>query len=152
MVFYHFQELDLKTNPKPFVFILHTFLSAKVHQQSLSWRKLDQKTWTRPSVTGPSDASSKAEALDQSNPPQPNTRSLSSQAGATQASTSQASASKGGKAPPSSSPGRPSAQIEPGAAAALQPEPRSQLKTSKGQADLKSVAAAKGTKINWCAS
>lgn len=29
-------ELDLKTNPKPFVFILHTFLSAKVHQQSLS--------------------------------------------------------------------------------------------------------------------
>lgn len=36
MVFYHFQELDLKTNPKPFVFILHTFLSAKVHQQSLS--------------------------------------------------------------------------------------------------------------------
>ncbi|XP_064089395.1 beta-1-syntrophin-like isoform X1 [Macrobrachium nipponense] len=29
-------ELDLKTNPKPFVFILHTFLSAKVHQQSLT--------------------------------------------------------------------------------------------------------------------
>jgi hypothetical protein len=27
------QELDLKSNPKPFVFILHTFLSAKVHSQ-----------------------------------------------------------------------------------------------------------------------
>ncbi|CAL4079689.1 unnamed protein product, partial [Meganyctiphanes norvegica] len=25
-------ELDLKTNPKPFVFILHTFLSSKVHK------------------------------------------------------------------------------------------------------------------------
>uniref|UniRef100_A0A2P2IDF7 Beta-2-syntrophin-like n=2 Tax=Hirondellea gigas TaxID=1518452 RepID=A0A2P2IDF7_9CRUS len=29
-------ELDLKSNPKPFVFILHTFLSAKVHSKGSS--------------------------------------------------------------------------------------------------------------------
>ena len=28
------QEMDLKSNPKPFVFILHTFLSAKVHTKN----------------------------------------------------------------------------------------------------------------------
>lgn len=37
---YLFQELDLDINPKPLVFILHSFLAAKLSRLGLAWARL----------------------------------------------------------------------------------------------------------------
>ena len=48
------EEIDLGKNPKPLVFVIHTFLSAKVRLKSVSYDDVKQKKQTCRSCTGSS--------------------------------------------------------------------------------------------------